>query len=116
DHDWGADKISEPTEVKQTFMMFAESDYPVLFGASPIQSMSLEPDQIVITDTGQSQITPAESVPIDAFWSPRQGELRWGESEPYPAVYELVSSVPVYDEEGWRTVDPAEYANEQLAP
>lgn len=134
EYDWGFEKSSEAktVDVEQTFYLTAEErvDYPVLFGAYPIKSFGIASmnDPSGISSPGSNQEQNLHSTEPDeerktnqvllfnAAWSSKQGELRWGDSLPYPNIYEVVSTVPVTDEEAWRSIPQQSFENELFAP
>lgn len=85
--DWNTTGEVPKAKVEQTFYVSQDRSFPVLFGAHPISSLVLLGGE---TEAGKE----AEG----AAWSPRQGELRWNEEQPYPTVYSVISEVPVFDE------------------
>lgn len=79
-------------EVHQTVMMVDDLSYPVLFAA-------YSPNQVVAID-GEKH----ESLAVT--WFDHQQELRWdAEGDEYPNVYEIISQMPLIDEEGLRSAN-----------
>ncbi|WP_254611377.1 transglutaminaseTgpA domain-containing protein [Paenibacillus sp. JMULE4] len=77
-------------EVTQTVTMLTDERYPVFFGAYAVQKV-----------TG---INGAKSGFEALQWSARQSELRYGEHQPYPKTYTVVSHMPVVDEAALRAL------------
>lgn len=91
--------------LEQTFYMTDEPEYPVLFGAHPIQSVDY------YSVDGEARTGGIGGL----AWSPRQAELRYtGEAE-YPAVYTVTSSVAVIDEQTLRQVGDYDFTSGQWA-
>lgn len=80
----------ETVQVTQTVSMSTDESYPVLFGAfAPNKLTSINQDT-----------EPFQYV----SWRNHHSELRWDEdqAEDYPDTYQLVSEMPLIDEEGLR--------------
>lgn len=91
----------ETVEVTQTVSMSDDETYPVLFGA-------FAPNFLTSINNDAEQFDYV-------VWRNHHSELRWDEeqAEDYPDTYQLVSEMPVIDEEGLRqsgTVLPPELA------
>lgn len=86
--------LAEVTEVEQIVTMVREDPFPVLFGASPVSRVDW-----IGEEEGR--------FPARLLWMPNNWELRWNESEEYPAAYAVTSSVVALDEEELRKVEAA---------
>jgi transglutaminase-like putative cysteine protease len=75
----------QTVEVTQTVTMMNEEKYPVLFGAFSIQK---------VTDINGAK-TGFEAMQ----WTAQQAELQYNERQPFPKTYQVVSQMPVIDEE-----------------
>jgi transglutaminase-like putative cysteine protease len=117
EYDWGMPSATGTVEVQQQVIMSEEEpEYPVLFGAFPIQSLQIDADMMTVSEAGEVVVVPAPSVALDSQWSAKQGEVRWLDKESYPRSYHLKSAMPVTNVEAWRAVQTADYSDEQWAP
>ena len=92
EHAWDAGAEANAlhsVELTQTFFMSDEPDFPVLFGAHPIQSINY------FAVDGEARTGGLGGL----AWSPRQAELRYTGDEAYPTVYTVTSSVAVINEQ-----------------
>lgn len=103
--EWGTTGDVPTVQLEQTFHMSGDRSFPILFGAYPIASL-----------VSLDEAVEARGELEGAGWSPRQGELRWDESLPYPATYSVVSEVPVFAPSVFSADAEYDFSDERWAP